>query len=148
MVICLDQGDNPHNNCVAYSEYHYISPYNQYKSLDIYQCPEEAKYYIKEKKSCIDDCKRDNEYKYLYNGNCIKQCPEGTNVNNYICLVNSNKCKLGKNEIYLAEKDKLDIIEILVKSYISEFYYTNHYVSYYYHSNYDIIIYKDTNCIK
>ena len=141
-------GDNPHNNCVAYSEYHYITSYNQYKGLDIYQCPEEAKYYIKEKKSCIDDCKRDNEYKYLYNGNCIKQCPEGTNANNYICLVNSNKCKLGKNEIYLAEKDKLDIIEILVKSYISEFYYTNHYVSYYYHSNYDIIIYKDTNCIK
>ena len=139
--------NNPHNNCVVYSEYYYISSYNQFKSLDIYQCPEEAKYYIKERKSCIDDCKKDEEYKYLYNGNCIKECPAKTDDINYICTVSANKCTLGKNDIYLAERDKLEVIGTLVKSYISEFDYTNHYVSLYENNNYTIIIYKDTNCI-
>ena len=54
---------------------------------------------------------------------------------------------LGKNDIYLAEKDKLEVIGTLVKSYISEFDYTEHYVSLYQNKNYTIIIYKDQNCI-
>ena len=141
--------NNPHNNCVVYSEFYYISSYNQFKSLDIYQCPEEAKYYIKEKKSCIDDCKKDSVYKYLYNGNCVKECPSGTIANeNSVCVVDSDRCILGKNEIFLAEKDNLEVIGTLVKSYISEFDYTNHYVSLYENKNYSIIIYKDSNCIR
>ena len=83
-------GNNSYNNCVVYSEFYYISNYNQFKSLAIYQCPEEAKYYIKDKKSCIDDCKKDEEYKYLYNGNCIKECPDGTQNENYICILNES----------------------------------------------------------
>jgi len=143
-------GNNPFNNCVAYSEYYYISSYNQYKSLKVYQCPEEAKYYIKDKKSCIDDCKKDSEYKYLYNGNCIKECPiETTSDSNKICKVNDNtKCKLGKNQIFLDENDNLEIINTLVKTYIIEFVYTKHYVSMYENTNYNIIIYKDSNCLK
>ena len=143
-------GNNPYNNCVAYSEYYYISSYNQYKSLKVYQCPEEAKYYIKDKKSCIDDCKKDSEYKYLYNGNCIKECPiETTSDSNKICKVNDNtKCKLGKNQIFLDENDNLEIINTLVKTYIIEFVYTKHYVSMYENTNYNIIIYKDSNCLK
>ena len=140
--------NNPYNNCVVYSEYYYISSYNQYKSLDIYQCPEEAIYYIKEKKSCIDDCKKDSIYKYLYNGNCLKECPTGTHSVNYVCIINNrDKCILGKNDIYLAKKDKLEVIGTLVKSYISEFDYTERYVSLYQNKNYTIIIYKDQNCI-
>ena len=140
--------NNPFNNCIAYSEFHYYtSSYNQYKSLNIYQCPEEAKYYIKEKKSCIDDCQKDNIYNFLYNGNCLKECPDGTHNTNFICIVNNNNCNLGKNDIYLAEKDNLEVIGTLVKSYISEFTYTNKYVSLYQNKNYTIIIYKDTNCI-
>ena len=82
----LRPGDNPYNNCVVYSEFYYMSAYNQFKSLDIYQCPEEAKYYIKGKKSCIDDCKKDSKYQYLYNGNCIEQCPSWTTNNNSYIL--------------------------------------------------------------
>ena len=141
--------NNPFNNCIAYSEFHYYtSSYNQYKSLNIYQCPEEAKYYIKEKKSCIDDCQKDSTYNFLYNGNCLKECPYGTHNVNFVCIVNNNNnCNLGKNDIYLAEKDNLEVIGTLVKSYISEFIYTNKYVSLYQNKNYTIIIYKDTNCI-
>ena len=115
-------GNNPYNNCVAYSEYYYISGYNQYKNLKIYQCPEDAKYYIRNKKSCIDDCQKDAEYKYLYNGNCL-------------------------NDLYLSYQDNLEVIETLVKSYISEFYYTDNYISLYQNVNYSIIIYKKGQCI-
>ena len=45
-------GNNPYNNCVVYSEYYYLSAYSQYKSLNIFQCPEEAKYAIKDK-NCV-----------------------------------------------------------------------------------------------
>ena len=139
--------NNPYNNCVVYSEYYYfISSYNQFKSLDIFQCPEEAKYYIKEKKSCLDDCKKDNLYKYLYNGNCIKQCPSGTHEENYICVLNEDKCILGQNDIQLSSKDNLEVIGTLV-TYISEFNYTDKYISSYLNKDYNIIIYKEQNCI-
>ena len=85
-------GENPKNNCVVFSEFYYISPYNQYKSMEIFQCPEEAKYKIKEKKSCIDDCKKDSDYKYLYNGECVNKCPTVTTNDSFICKVNINKC--------------------------------------------------------
>ena len=141
-------GNNTFNNCVAYSQFYFMSSYNQFKSLEIYQCPEEAKYYIKDKKSCIDNCQKDKEYKYLYNGNCLKECPSGTTSNNYYCLADSNKCVLGVNDIILAEKDNLTIISTLVKSYIAEFYYTELYISKYENQNYTIYIYKESNCIK
>ena len=143
-------GDNPYNNCVAYSEFYFMNSYGQYKSLEVYQCPEESKYYIKDKKSCIDDCKKDKDYKYLYNGNCYKDCPSDTNRDdvNYLCTANPNKCVLGTNDIYLKENDNLTVLTALVKSYISEFYYTEHYVSLYLNKIYSILIYKDSNCIK
>ena len=143
-------GDNPYNNCVAYSEFYFMNSYGQYKSLEVYQCPEESKYYIKDKKSCIDDCKKDKDYKFLYNGNCYKDCPSDTNRDdvNYLCIANPNKCVLGTNDIYLKENDNLTVLSALVKSYISEFYYTEHYVSLYLNKIYSILIYKDSNCIK
>ena len=52
-------GENPKNNCVVYSEFYYIDSYDQYKSMDILQCPEEAKYLVKDKNYCISDCKKE-----------------------------------------------------------------------------------------
>ena len=141
-------GNNPYNNCVVYSEYYYLSAYSQYKSLNIFQCPEEAKYAIKDKKMCIDDCKNDNEYKYLFNGNCYKECPSGTINNNYICEVNYLKCSLGKNELILDEKQNLTVINSHIKNYISEFSYTEKHISLYKNDIYSIIIYKTSDCIK
>ena len=76
-------GDNPKNNCVVYSKYYYISSYNQYKPMDILQCPDEAKYLIKDKKSCIDECK------------------------NKILILKKKKMENGK--IQIKEKEKLDL---------------------------------------
>ena len=142
-------GNNPKNNCVAYSEFYYMSSYNQYKTLNIFQCPEEAKYIIKDKKSCIDDCKKDSEYKYLYNGNCLKNCPSDTDKDetNYICKVNPDQCTFGENELNL-ENNNLQIIETLVKTYLSEFTYTDKHISQHKNENYTITIYKTASCIK
>ena len=66
---------------------------------------------------------------------------------NYICIVNNDKCFSGQNDIYLSYKDNLEIIGTLVKSYVSEFYYTDNYVSVYKNANYSIMIYKNGDCI-
>ena len=53
-------GDNPNNNCVVYSDYYYLSAYGEYKPLNSPQCPDEAKFMVKEdnnKICCIYDCK-------------------------------------------------------------------------------------------
>ena len=142
-------GNNEKNNCVAYSEFYYMSSYNQYKTLNIFQCPEEAKYIIKDKKSCIDNCKNDQEYKYLYNGNCLKDCPSDTNKDetNFICKVDPNKCSYGVNDLVL-ENNNLNIITTLVKTYLSEFTYTDKHISQYKNENYTITIYIKSSCIK
>ena len=126
-----------------------MSSYNQYKTINIFQCPEEAKYIIKDKKSCIDNCQKDPEYKYLYNGNCLKDCPSDTNKDsiNYICKVDPNKCSYGINDLIL-ENNNLNIITTLVKTYLSEFSYTNKHISQYKNENYTITIYKTSSCIK
>jgi hypothetical protein len=140
-------GDNPKNNCVVYSEFYYISPYGQYKALDVLQCPEESKFTIKEKNSCIDDCKKDPEYKYLYNGQCLQNCPEGTINEDYVCIENKDECKLVESDIYLKKNEDFEIIKTLAKSYLNEFNYTNNHISLYTDNNYYIILYKNRDCI-
>ena len=144
-------GNNPYNNCVVYSDFYYISPYNQYKALKILQCPEESPYMVKamNKSYCIYDCKRDETYKYLYNGICVKQCPENTYTDNvnYLCKSEDDKCKLGKNQIddeYIVNQEST---RLLIRNYIIEFNYTQKYVSLYQNSNYRILIYKARECI-
>ena len=122
-------GNNPHNNCVAYSEFYYIDSYNQYKSIKTLNCPEEAKYLIKEKKSCIYDCKKDYEYKYLYNGQCLKECPSDTTNNSFVCTERPNKAYLAVNDLYLDKNDDLKIVNNLVNTYISEFSYTSNHAT-------------------
>ena len=139
-------GDNPHNNCVAYSEFYYIDSYNQYKSLNSLNCPEEAKYVIKEKKSCIYDCRKDNEYKYLYNGQCWKNCPFDTKNNSFICTEIPSKSYLGINELNLPANGELKVDD-LVKTYISEFTYTNNHASLYNNEEYNILLYRNPKII-
>ena len=140
-------GENPKNNCIAESQYYYISAYGQIKSMDILQCPEEAKYLIKNSSSCIYNCKEDSTYKWLYNGNCVDECPSGTQKVDYICLVDSSTCTLGTNDLIL-KNNSLDIINTYAKTYLSEFNYTNKHITQYINKNYTIILFKTASCIK
>ena len=137
---------NPPNNCVANCKFYYISPYGQFKCLETLECPEESKLLIKEKNKCTNDCKKDDIYKYQYNGMCLENCPENTENDNFLCKeIDPDKCKLSEKDIELNKG--LGSIETLVKAYSEEFSYTNNHISKFKNNEYNIIIYKNENCI-
>ena len=104
---------------------------------------------IQEKNKCIDDCKNDDIYKYLYNGNCFRDCPENTIQENYLCKEQNAdiKCILNEKEIKEDNIYNNDLINSIVKSYRNEYSYTNKHISKYINSEYNIFIYKDSDCI-
>ena len=143
-------GLNSYNNCVVYSEFYYISSYNQYKSMKTLQCPEEAKYLVKEKKYCIYDCKAEKDYKYLYNGNCIESCPEGTTPDsNLKCKEDPSKAVLGVNILNTFESESnLKVVKTLAKIYTSEFDYTQNHVSVYENDVMGVTLFKNNLALK
>ena len=146
-------GYNPFNNCVVYSEFYYLSAYNEYKPLNSPQCPEEAKFSVKEdnnKISCIYDCKNHTDNKFLYNGYCVKSCDEieGTTNENSICKENDiNKIYISKNPFYSNENDTLFAIQTLAKSYAEEFDYTVNHISVYKNEEMTVALYKNMSII-
>jgi len=143
-------GPNPYNNCVVYSEYYYQSAYGEYKALNSPLCPEEAKYKIKDennKTSCIYDCKVDKIYKYLYNGHCVKQCPNNTNETDFICQEDPKDIYISEDTLYQDLNFTLENIEVLAEAYAYEFYYTDNHVSTYQNSGTEILIYKNPDII-
>ena len=101
---------------------------------------------IEDKKECIYDCTKDEVYKYLYNGQCVKECPEGSYLYNYICRVDKNTLVVGVRTFY-SEGNVVEEIGNLVESYSTEFNYTNNYISMYENGNYSIAIYKNVSCL-
>ena len=138
-------------NCIVKCPYYfYLTIYGQYKCSKLPLCPDDYYLLIKDKEKCIEDCKKDDEYKYQYNGECYKECPYNSRDNNdYICIDNNiNICSLSKREISIKEKIITEEeTEQLVKSYAKEFYYTDNHISLFNYSNYEIAIYKNYECI-
>ena len=99
-------------NCVIKCKYLYYYTYlGQYKCTDIYDCPEDYNLLIIEKKKCIDNCEKDDIFKYQYNGECNKICPIETRLSedkNLCKDVNLNKCKLTQNKIYYLNENITD----------------------------------------
>ena len=65
---------------------------------------------------------------------------------NNVCNVDSDKCTSGENELNLYNND-LEVIGTLVKTYISEFGYTDKHISLYNNQNYTVMVYKTASCI-
>jgi len=77
---------NKENNCYRKcSYYYYFDSSNEYQCTEKNECPSEQNKIIKEKNKCIDECKKDNFYRYEYNGECYIGCPTDTILDNYIC---------------------------------------------------------------
>ena len=147
-------GYNPYNNCVAYSKYYYLSPYDEYKPLANPQCPKVAKYLVKDEVKnetyCIYDCQANRDYKYLYNGNCYKSCSqiEGTSNENYICKETEiNKIYISEKNIYIDTNDTINIIQTLAMSYAEEFNYTVNHISLYKNEEITVALYKNETII-
>ena len=87
-------------NCVINCTYYIRNAYEQYKCLSSYPCPEEAPYMIEDKRACIYDCTKDDVYIYLYNGKCVKNCPEEAYLVGNICKVDENKPAVEINTFY------------------------------------------------
>ena len=136
-------------NCVADCFYsYYYTPYGQYKCTESNICPEEAKLYIRDLKKCTDDCNKEIDYKFQYNGQCLKQCPKYSKKNDKnLCEDENDSCTKSEIEIDLQEFSKLDGFKLNIKNYALEFSYTKKHVSIFYNNMYNIIIYKDSICI-
>jgi len=72
-----DKKGNCYQNC---KNYYYFDESNEYKCTENKICPPSQSKLIPEKGKCIDDCSNDDTYKYEYNSQCYKKCPD-----NQIC---------------------------------------------------------------
>ena len=80
---------NCYQNCTYY---HYYNNTNQkYYCTEENKCPLDYNKLIPEKNECIDDCSKDNEYKYEFQKRCIKDCPSNTEKMDYFCKLNCPK---------------------------------------------------------
>ena len=69
----------PFNNCYPKCEYYYyFNESNEYTCTQSESCISNYKNIIIERKKCIDECKKDDEYIYEYNNTCFKECPDET----------------------------------------------------------------------
>ena len=142
--------DNTFNCYVKCPFLFYFAINGQYKCTKSSICPEEYYLLIKEKEQCIEDCSKDDEYKFQYDGECYKKCPNNSNDNNgFICLDNNiEKCSLSEKEILFTN----DIIteeemENLAKAYVKEFSYTDNHISLFTNKDIHITLYKKYECV-
>ena len=136
-------------NCVAKcSYYYYYTSYGQYKCSSSPQCPKHEKLIIRDIGKCTSNCLNENLYKYQYNGECLKECPNNTKEEeNFFCKDYINKCYLTKYNIYLNQYNIDNEIETIVDNYAKEFNYTENHVSIYNDDLNEIIIYKNDECL-
>ena len=136
------------SNCVTNCTFNYYFTSNgQYKCSEIAFCPKEACFFIKDKNKCIDDCKNDKEYPYLYNGFCLKDCPDNTIKDNYICKnENYDICTLSERDIELKNFYNEKVLNSIVRSYRDEFKYTKKHILRLNNIRYNIIIFKNFSC--
>ena len=137
-------------NCVIKCKFFYYIENNIYKCTENPICPEDYNNVIQNKTKCINDCRDDKEFKYRYNGECFKECPNNTKDNDdFFCKdIQINKCHLTINEAYfLNENTNYNEIEKVIIKYIKEFNYTSSHVSVYKNDEYTLTIYINKKCI-
>jgi len=139
-------------NCVLKCRYYYYFSFEQYFCTENNQCPLEASLLIKNRSQCIDNCKKDKEYQFRYNYECLSKCPEDTieNKDNVCEMKNKKKCYSYTDFLQNVDFDSLksDNFKILIKKYITGFNGSDYHVDFYQSQNYTLTIYKKTECLK
>ena len=140
---------NKTTNCVAKCKnFYYYTSYGDYKCSSNKQCPEENSLLIREKNKCVESCLIDEEYKYQYSGECLKECPPDTKNDSFICKVaGQESCSQSTIHFELYDFLKGGGVENIAKTYAKEFTYTNKHISLYKNEVYSIMLYKSTSCI-
>ena len=139
-------------NCVAKCPYYYYILFDQYLCTENNQCPLETSLLIRNRSQCIDNCNNDKEYKFQYNYECVRECPEDYPANkNKICeFKNKKKCYLYTDYFQNVNFNSLESnnFDILIKKYITGFNGSDFHVDLYQSQNYIITIYKTMECLK
>ena len=103
-------------NCVSNCLYfYYYTIFDQYKCTKEYDCPDDYNLLISEKERCIDNCEKDNIYKYQYSGECTDKCPDYTEneVGKYICKdIDINKCLISENKLRVFDENYTKVEKI------------------------------------
>ena len=167
---CFGYGDINNNNCSSCKEgfifypeiintkncikkckyYYYYSLTGIYLCTENYFCPNEAKYVIEDLNKCVNDCKFEKDYKFQYNGECLKSCPDYTHPNGFnICIDDDvKKCHFTKKILKIDGTYLNDnIINNMVKRFIEEFSYSNNHLSQFVTQNYSLLFYKNKSCL-
>ena len=144
--------DENSTNCVLKCKYlYYYTNYNQYKCTSLPICSQDYYLIIKKKDKCVNNCMNDDIYKFQYNGECLKECPENTkNDSDHLCKdIDLNKCILSEEDFISLKEDNItdDEIEKLAGNFAKEFTYTNNHISVFKNSIYSITLYKNGDCI-
>ena len=67
----LNDFENDNNCYLACTHYYYYDDSNVYRCTDSEACPTPYEILIPEKRKCIDQCEKDNIYKYEYHHSCL-----------------------------------------------------------------------------
>ena len=138
-------------NCVTSCAYsYYYTESGQYKCTNTPVCPSDKNIYIEEKQKCVSSCKEEAPFIYLYNGNCVEECPSGyiSDDENNICkLLKTDQCTLGSKVETLTTLYSASMLNSFAKGYRDEYTYTNKYVTRISNTNYKIVIFKEFDCI-
>ena len=103
---------------------------------------------VQKRLNIISDCVKDDTFKFLYNGNCVKECPEDTVSVNNVCKEKSEDlCSLSELNLENLDTTNEHYIEDLAKEYAEEHTNSSHHISYYSNSDSDLMLFKKSECI-
>ena len=92
------------NNCyLKCGFYYYFNENNIYFCTNNFSCPENYNKLIINKSECIDNCMRDNYYKYNFNDTCIEKCPDGTIYNDPNKICHYNEININIDSTYIID---------------------------------------------
>ena len=107
-------------NCYRKCEYYFFFDdlNNYYHCTEKNECPEKYNKVILDKKKCINDCKKDNTYKYEFNNQCLKSCPKDTyyNEDDKICYYYNNYMNTSDEEIKHINEDEIINTNLFINS--------------------------------
>ena len=140
-------------NCVTSCAYsYYYTDSGQYKCTNTPVCPSDKPIYIEDKQKCVSTCKEEAPLIYLYNGNCVEDCPLGYQADNvnYLCKpFNTNECVLGSKTETLAYLYSQSMLDSYASLYRDEYLqYTTKHLTRVTNANYNILIFMDFDCVK
>ena len=140
-------------NCVTSCSYsYYYTESGQYKCTNTPVCPQDKNIYIEEKQKCVSSCKEEAPFIYLFNGNCVEECPTNympDDVNNLCKPYNVEQCSLSSKTESLATLYSASMLNSYAKGYKDEYLsYSKNHITRVSNPNYNIYIFVNFDCVK